>query len=63
MLTTSAVADFSELDYVSSGGLSELLKAQKRLKENGGELKLITMSKMVRELFHFVSFNTIFTIE
>jgi len=62
-LTTSAVVDFSELDYISSGGLSVLLKAQKRLKENGGELKLINMSKMVRELFHYVGFDTIFTIE
>jgi anti-anti-sigma factor len=62
-LTTTTVVDFSELDYISSGGLSVLLKSQKILKENGGELKLVKMNKMVRELFHYVGFDTIFTIE
>ena len=62
-LTGNSTVDFGELDYISSGGLSVLLKAQKRLKENGGELKLINMNKMVRELFRYVGFDTIFTIE
>jgi len=62
-LSTTTVVDFSELDYISSGGLSVLLKAQKTLKENGGELKLVNMNKMVRELFHYVGFDTLFTIE
>jgi anti-sigma B factor antagonist len=62
-LTSTTTIDFSELDYISSGGLSVLLKAQKILKENGDELKLIKMNKMVRELFHYVGFDTIFTIE
>ena len=62
-LKSTTKVDFSELDYISSGGLSVLLKAQKTLKENGGELKLTNMNKMVRELFHYVGFDTLFTIE
>ena len=62
-LTETTTVDFSELDYISSAGLSVLLKAQKKLKENGCELKLVNMNKMVRELFRYVGFDTIFTIE
>ena len=62
-LKITTIVDFSELDYISSGGLSVLLMAQKLLKEKGGELKLVKMNKMVRELFHYVGFDTIFTIE
>jgi len=62
-LTTTMIVDLSELYYISSGGLSVLLKAQKLLKEKGCELKLINMNKMVRELFSYVGFDTLFTIE
>lgn len=62
-LKATTTVDFSELEYISSGGLSVLLKAQKILKENGAELKLVNMNKMVRELFHYVGFDTLFTIE
>ncbi|MCK9210666.1 MAG: STAS domain-containing protein [Ignavibacteriaceae bacterium] len=59
----TTIVDFSELDYISSAGLSVLLKTQKRLKESKAELKLVNMSKMVREIFHYVGFETIFSIE
>jgi len=62
-LSTTTNVDFKELDYISSGGLSVLLKAQKKLKEMGNELKLINMNKVIRELFHYVGFDTLFTIE
>lgn len=62
-LTDTTVVDLSELYYISSGGLSVLLKAQKLLKEKGCELKLVNMNKMVRELFGYVGFDTLFTIE
>jgi anti-sigma B factor antagonist len=62
-LTSTTIVDFSELDYISSGGLSVLLKAQKLLKGKGCELKLKKMNKMVRELFRYVGFDTLFTIE
>ena len=62
-LTKTTTVDFSELDYISSGGFSVLLKAQKLLKEKGFELKLVNMNQMVRELFHYVGFDLLFTIE
>ncbi len=62
-ITTTTTVDLSELFYISSGGLSVLLKTQKMLKEKGCELKLVNMNKMVRELFSYVGFDTLFTIE
>ncbi len=62
-LTVTTNVDFSELDYISSAGLSVLLRTQKRLKENNAELKLVNMNKMVREIFHYVGFEQIFVIE
>jgi anti-sigma B factor antagonist len=62
-LSTTTIVNFKELDYISSGGLSVLLKAQKKLKESGNELKLVNLNKVVQELFHYVGFDTLFTIE
>jgi anti-sigma B factor antagonist len=62
-LSTTTIVDLGELEYISSGGLSVLLRAQKNLKGTGNELKLANMNKVVRELFHYVGFDTLFTIE
>jgi len=62
-LTESTTVDFSELDYISSAGLSVFLKTQKSLKSKNAELKLINMNKMVKEIFHYVGFDMIFNIE
>jgi anti-sigma B factor antagonist len=61
--SSTITVDLGELEYISSGGLSVLLRAQKKLKETGNELKLANMNKVVRELFHYVGFDTLFTIE
>lgn len=62
-LTETTVVDMSKMDYISSAGLSVLLKVQKKLKESGKEIKLINMSSMIRELFRYVGFDKLFTIE
>ncbi len=59
----SAVINFSELEYISSCGLGILLGTQKRLKESGGQLKLINMSNHIRDIFHYAGFDLIFEIE
>jgi anti-anti-sigma factor len=62
-INSSTTIDFSELNYISSAGLSVLLKVQKKLSASNQELTLINMSKMVRDIFHYVGFETIFKIE
>lgn len=60
---TTHIVDFEGLDYISSAGLSVLLKVQKRLMENDHQLKLKNMNSFNREVFKLAGFDTIFTIE
>jgi anti-sigma B factor antagonist len=55
--------DFENLDYISSGGLSVLLAAQKRLSVAGHRLRLKNMNKHIREVFQYAGFDLIFEIE
>ena len=57
------VADFTELEYLSSAGLGVLLKTQKRLMGAGGGLKLINVSNHINDIFRYSGFDQIFEIE
>ena len=54
---------FDNLEYISSAGLSVLLKTQKRLMANGQQLILKNMNKHIREVFKYAGFDMIFKIE
>jgi len=58
----SCVIDFAHLEYISSAGLGVLLATQKRLGDQGQGLKLINMSKLVRDVFRYSRLDTIFEI-
>ena len=53
----SSVVDFKELEYISSAGLGTLLSVQKRLMASGGGLRLVNVSKHIRDIFHFSGFD------
>ncbi len=55
--------DFTDLDYISSAGLSVLLKTQKRLMNNGQELIIKNLNKHIREIFKYAGFDLLFKIE
>ena len=59
---SSIIVDFEKLDYISSAGLSVLLKTQKRLKNQGDKLRLRNMNKHIREIFKYAGFDIIFEI-
>ena len=59
----SGVVNFKDLEYISSAGLGVLLMTQKRLGESGAGLRLINMSKHVKDIFQYAGFDTIFEIE
>jgi anti-sigma B factor antagonist len=59
----STVVDFEKLEYISSAGLSVLLRTQKRLSEDGGQLTLRNLSSHIADVFRFAGFDLIFTIE
>ncbi len=59
----SCILDFSELDYISSAGLSVLLGTQKRLNEAGHSLKLVNLKKHISDIFKIAGFDFIFDLE
>ncbi len=56
------VLDLSHLDYVSSAGLREFLKAAKALKAKQGDIALCSLKDYVREVFDMSGFDTIIPI-
>ncbi len=61
-VSSTAVVDMKDLQYVSSAGLGVLLAAQKRLSQKGHGLRLANMSKHVRDIFQITRLETIFEI-
>lgn len=55
--------DMSELDYISSMGLSILVNTYKKLEEDGNTLVLKGMNNHVRDVFKFTRLDQVFTIE
>jgi len=62
-IETTITVNFEGLEYISSAGLSVLLKTQKRLLANGHQLKLKNMNSFNREIFMLTGFDTIFEIQ
>ena len=61
-IQSSGDVDFTNLDYISSAGLSVLLKTQKRLKDQGEAMKLVNMNQHVKKVFTYAGFDIIFEI-
>jgi anti-anti-sigma factor len=59
---SSCDVDFTELSYISSGGLGALFATQKRLVDSGHGLRLVNLNPHIRELFHIAGFDTVFEI-
>jgi len=54
--------DCTTLDYISSAGLGVLLKTQKRLRANAGQLRLTGVKRHVHDIFRYAGFDQIFEI-
>jgi anti-sigma B factor antagonist len=57
------VVDLSGLEYISSAGLGVLLRTQKRVLQAGGGLRLVKVSRHIRDIFRYSGFDRIFEIE
>jgi anti-anti-sigma factor len=53
----------STLDYISSAGISVLLRAHKRLSEQGQTLKFTNLSRRVRTVFQYAGLDTVLWVE
>ena len=59
---TELVMDFEKLEYISSAGLRVLLSCQKIMSKQGN-MKVIHVSDLIKEIFEVTGFIDILTIE
>jgi anti-sigma B factor antagonist len=56
------IADFGQLDYISSAGLRSILAAAKKLKSLQGQISFCNLGGMVKDVFNISGFTTMFTM-
>ena len=56
------VIDFSDTGYIDSSGLGVLVSLSKKIREQGGELRLASLDEDLRTLFELTKLDTLFKI-
>lgn len=56
------VIDFTNTGYIDSSGLGALVSLSKKIRDQGGELKLAGLNEDLRTLFELTKLDTLFTI-
>lgn len=56
------VIDFEKTGYIDSSGLGVLVSLSKKIREQGGELRLSSLNEDLRTLFELTKLDTLFRI-
>jgi anti-sigma B factor antagonist len=56
------VLNLGDVDYIDSSGIGELVSAYTAVKNRGGELKLLNLTKKVRDLIQLTKLYTVFDV-
>ena len=56
------VIDFSRTDYIDSSGLGVLVSLSKKIREQGGDLRLAGLNEDLQTLFELTKLDTLFSI-
>ena len=56
------VIDFANTGYIDSSGLGVLVSLSKKIREQGGELRLAALNEDLRTLFELTKHDTLFKI-
>ena len=56
------VIDFSNTGYIDSSGLGVLVSLSKKIREQGGELRLANLNEDLKTLFELTKLDTLFHI-
>jgi anti-sigma B factor antagonist len=59
---TTFVIDFANTGYIDSSGLGVLVSLSKKIREQGGELRLAGLNEDLRTLFELTKLDTLFVI-
>ena len=62
-LAGPAVADCSELEYISSAGIGVILETYKRLHQSGHTLLIKNLSPRIRNVFGYAGLDRVLRIE
>src|SRR3712207_7092342 len=54
--------DFTNTGYIDSSGLGVLVSLSKKIREQGGELRLANLNEDLRTLFELTKLDTLFSI-
>jgi anti-sigma B factor antagonist len=56
------LVNLGDVDYIDSAGIGELVSAFTAVKNRGGELKLLNLTKKVRDLLQITKLYTVFDV-
>ncbi len=56
------LVDFTNTGYIDSSGLGVLVSLSKKIREQGGDLRLASLNEDLRTLFELTKLNTLFRI-
>jgi anti-sigma B factor antagonist len=56
------LVDFTDTGYIDSSGLGVLVSLSKKIREQGGELRLSSLNEDLRTLFELTKLDTLFRI-
>jgi len=59
----SAVADFTELDYISSAGIAIIVETYKRLLDAGHTFRLVNLNPRIRTVFGYAGLDKVMQID
>lgn len=54
--------NLGDVDYIDSSGLGELVSAYTAVKNQGGEMKLLNLTKKVKDLLQITKLYTVFDV-
>ncbi len=59
---TKLLIDLGDVDYIDSAGIGELVTAFTAVKNRGGELKLLNLTRKVKDLLQITKLYTVFDV-
>lgn|SRR6202521_3642317 len=59
---TQILLDLADVDYIDSSGIGELVSGYISVKNRGGELKLLNLTKKVHDLLQITRLFTVFEV-
>ncbi|MBL0939808.1 MAG: STAS domain-containing protein [Gemmatimonadaceae bacterium] len=60
--STTVVIDFTDASYIDSSGLGALVSLSRRLRDAGGDLRLVGLSDELRTLFELTRLDALFPL-